>query len=84
MGIFNGRKDNSKEIHDMLQFPQWLRRRLEHDAEVRRTEPHPEDYLRAEKEIRRRRIEEVASGLLLLLVLAATVAIVQIGYGIWR
>lgn len=51
--------------------------------EIYKTEPNPENYLKMEREIRRRRIEEVAGGLLILLLLGITITLVQVGYGIW-
>lgn len=46
-------------------------------------ELNPELYIERQRNIRRRKIEEVACGAFLLFLLAVTFTVVQVAYGIW-
>lgn len=52
-------------------------------ADIYQNEMHPELYLKRQKEIRRRKIEEVVGGILLFILLALTFTVVQVSEGIW-
>ena len=52
-------------------------------TDIYNTEINPALYLKRAREIRNRKIEEIAGGILLLALLAVTFTIVQVGYGIW-
>ena len=52
-------------------------------ADIYQNEMNPVLYIKRKKEIRRRKIEEVVGGFLLLAILALTFTVVQVAYGIW-
>ena len=51
--------------------------------DIYQNEIHPDLYLQRAREIRNRKIEEIVGGIILLALLAATFAFVQVAYGIW-
>lgn len=51
--------------------------------DIYQNEIDPALYLKRAREIRNRKIEDIAGGMLLLAILAATFAFVQMAYGIW-
>jgi hypothetical protein len=51
--------------------------------DINQNEINPDLYLKREGEIRSRRFEEFAGGLILIVVLIATFAVGQVAYGIW-